>query len=410
MANENLAPGKTRNPVLVVIDDEEQILLSLRSLFRRDGYKMHLFSSGIKALEFLEKNDADVILCDMRMPEISGTALLEKSTKLCPDAINIIISGYEEKTIIFDAISKGLARQYIMKPWDDEQLRKVVKEAMEFQHNAHKKHLMRILHSFNNLPSPPALHNKLKNILKNEQQSQKEIAIEIENSTALVAKLLRLANSVFYGTRKSISNVYDAITFIGTEEVLNIVLSLESFDNLITNAAGETVKTIEDIQIKSIKRAQLSREIAFKWKEKVEPHKAYVAGLMLDIGLVLRYCYNDKNIGSFAHDTTAPNKPIYSIDKEIFKVTHDEVGEAILTYWNFPPDIISAVANHHCYTNKDTLTTIIQIADAIIQEKDSLPHDPEIDEVVGIWKENIKEFLGRIDILKNFEDDDVSLC
>jgi response regulator RpfG family c-di-GMP phosphodiesterase len=132
MAEENLIPGKTRNPILVVIDDEEQILLSLRSLFRRDGYKMHLFSSGEKGLEFLEKNYADVILCDMRMPEISGAELLEKSAKLCPDAINIIVSGYEEKAIIFDTISKGLARQYIMKPWEDEQLKKIVKEAMEF--------------------------------------------------------------------------------------------------------------------------------------------------------------------------------------------------------------------------------------------------------------------------------------
>jgi HD-like signal output (HDOD) protein len=410
MANDNLAPGKTRNSVLVVIDDEEQILLSLRSLFRRDGYKMYFFPSGKKALEFLEKNNADVILCDMRMPEMSGAALLEQSTKLCPDAINIIVSGYEEKTIIFDAISKGLARQYIMKPWEDEQLRKVVKEAMDFQHNARKKHLMGILHSFNNLPSPPTLHNKLKAILKNEQPSQKEIAIEIEKSTALIAKLLRLANSIFYGARKSISNVYDAITFIGTEEVLNIVLSLESFDNLITNASEETVSIIEDIQIKSIKRAQLSREIALKWEEKIEPHKAYVAGLMLDIGLVLRYCYNDKKIENYSNNISGGNKPIYNLDKEIFKVTHDEVGEAILTYWNFPPDIISAVANHHCYTNKDTLTTIVQIADAIIQEKDSLPHDPEIDGVVEFWKENIKEFLEKINISKIFEDNDGNLC
>jgi HD-like signal output (HDOD) protein len=410
MTNNNLLPGKTRNPVLVVIDDEEQILLSLRSLFRRDGYKMHLFSSGVKALEFLEKNYADVILCDMRMPGISGSELLEKSTRLCPEAINIIISGYEEKTIIFDTISKGLARQYIMKPWEDEQLKKIVKDAMEFQHEARKKHLIGILHSFNNMPSPPNLHNKLKSILTNEQQSQKEIAVEIEKSAALVAKLLRLSNSIFYGARKQISSVYDSITFIGTEEVLNIVLSIESFDNLIINTSGETLKVIKDIQVKSIKRAQLSREIALKWDEKVEPHKAYVAGLMLDIGLVLRYCYNDKKVKDFLLASASPKEPIYGIDKELFKVTHNEVGEAILTYWNFPTDIISAVANHHCYTNKDNLTTIVQLADALIQEKDSLPHDPEIENLVEVWKEKLKNILDRINISKILEDDDGGLC
>jgi len=381
----NLSPEKSRQLLLVVVDDEEQILMSIRSLLRREGFNMHFFSSGAEALEFLNKNNANIILTDMRMPGISGVELLEKSMLLCPEAIRIIISGYEEKSIILDALSKGYARQYIMKPWDDTLLKRIIIDSMELQNKARKNKLMQILSSFNKVPSPPVLYNKLIDMLNNDQQSQKDIANEIEKSTALVAKLLRISNSIFYGTRNPITTVYDAITFIGTEAVLNIVLSLESFHNFIKEAPPNLIHIIEDIQIKSIKRAQISREIAAQWYVKLKHNEAYVAGLMLDIGLVARICSNDKRVQDFI---SYPNKskPIFSIDKEIFNVTHDEVGEALLTYWNFSQNTIAAVANHHCYSNGDNLTMIVQIADAIIQGKDSFPHDSIIESEVEKWK------------------------
>jgi len=75
----DIQPHKKNIPSLVIIDDEEAILRSLRSLLRRDGYNMNFFTSGYEALKFLEQNEVDVILSDMRMPEMNGTELLAKS-------------------------------------------------------------------------------------------------------------------------------------------------------------------------------------------------------------------------------------------------------------------------------------------------------------------------------------------
>ena len=281
-----------------------------------------------------------------------------------------------------------------MKPWDDSELRLIVADSMKLQKTLRQKQLQDILLSFNNLPSPPRLHNKLKEILQKDQKSQKDIASEIEKSPALVARLLRISNSVFYGARRSISSVFDALTFIGTESVLNIVLGLELFDSLSANAPEEIVRKAEEIRITSVIRAQIAREIALRWDNNVDPQEAYVAGLMLDIGLVLRFCTSPEKFGNFGSAYMNNRKPMFVIDKEIYSVTHDEMGEALLTYWNFSPHIIATVANHHCYTGEDPLTTIVQIADSLTQGNDSLPHDPSIDDYVNEWKVKLSEILN----------------
>jgi len=389
-----IQPGKPIKPTLVVIDDEEAILTSLKSLFRKEGYTMYFFSSPLQALEFLRQNIADVIITDMRMPEMSGTQLMELSADICPNAIRLIISGYEQKSVILNAISRGLARNYIMKPWDDEQLRLIVRESMDLQQTLKQKHLQDILLSFKHLPSPPKLHNKLKDILQKDPHSQREITFEIEKSPALVAKLLRMSNTVLYSSHKSVTSVFDAISFIGTEEVLNIVLSLELFDNVCAKALPDILKTTEILIQKSIVRAQTAREIAIAWETKIDPEEAYVAGLMLDIGLIFRFCSSYDKFGEFCSIYDEGIKSVFNIDKEIFLIGHDEVGEALLTYWNFSPSIIVSVANHHSYACKDPLTTIVQIADLLVQGNDSTPHDPGIDELTSIYK------LKLIDILE----------
>ena len=401
MNHENIQPSKAYLYSIVVIDDEEDILKSLKSLFRQDKYKMYFFTSGVHALEFLKYNSVDVIISDMRMPEISGAEILKKSVDINPHAIRIILSGFEEKQVVLNAIQRGVAQHYIMKPWDDMQLREIVKESMKLQKDVRKKHLQEILYSFNNLPSPPKLHSKLVNILEADVQSQKQIAKEIEKSPALVAKLLRISNSVFYGARIQISSVYEAITFIGTEFVLNIVLGLESFESIKGCNIQPVMQMVENIREISILRAHLAREIAVRWSLKNEQHEIYVAALLLDIGLILRLCSYNENDKNYYETFAKRRRPIYLVDKELHSTTHDEVGAALLTYWNFPSRIISAVSNHHSYTGDDTFNTIIQLADALTERKDSYPHDPGIDEYLREWEPKMNPTIEELQETSN---------
>jgi len=381
-------------PVLVCVDHEEEILNLLNILFRFSGYELNLFTSPLSALDFLKENSADVIISEMRMPEMSGCEFFEKSLEYSPDSIKVIISGYEEKSVILDCISNGFAQHYIMKPWLDSELKKIVSNSIELKKEMHRKHLEKLLHSIGNLPAPPKMYIKLINILQKDSKSQKEIAEEIEKSPELVIKLLRVSNSIYYGARKEISTVSDAITFIGTEAVLNLVLSLESFRNVFKNANQDVLHKSEEMRLTSVHRAQVARQIASQWHEPINPHEAYIAGLMLDIGFFFRFSSSSKDLNDFLKLYHETNEPAYIIDKKLFEVTHDEVGEALLTYWNFANLIVSTVADHHSIIKNNELLIIAQLSDYIVQGKDSLPHDPIIDEYHSEWVTKLKEQMG----------------
>jgi CheY-like chemotaxis protein len=117
---------------LLVVDDEQNILASLKRLFRRDAYVILTANSGKEGLEILKEHKVDVIISDQRMPAMTGVDFLRQAKAGYPDTVRIVLSGYTELQSITDAINEGSIYKFLTKPWEDEQLRDQIKEA--FQH------------------------------------------------------------------------------------------------------------------------------------------------------------------------------------------------------------------------------------------------------------------------------------
>jgi diguanylate cyclase (GGDEF)-like protein/PAS domain S-box-containing protein len=108
---------------LLVVDDDVNVLSSLHRLFRRDGYQILTAVSPAEAFELLALHQVQVILCDQRMPGMSGTEFLSKVKDMYPDTIRIILSGYTGLDAVLDSINRGAIYRFYTKPWDDTQLR-----------------------------------------------------------------------------------------------------------------------------------------------------------------------------------------------------------------------------------------------------------------------------------------------
>ncbi|MYM33832.1 EAL domain-containing protein [Duganella sp. FT94W] len=119
------APGAARQPAqtLLIVDDDVNVLSSLHRLFRRDGYQILTAASPTEAFELLALHAVQVIVCDQRMPAMSGTEFLSKVKEMYPDTIRIILSGYTGLEAVLDAINRGAIYRFYTKPWDDTQLR-----------------------------------------------------------------------------------------------------------------------------------------------------------------------------------------------------------------------------------------------------------------------------------------------
>lgn len=114
---------------LLLLDDEENVLSSLKRLFRRDGYEIHTATEAARALELLAAQPFGVVISDQRMPGMNGSEFLRRVKDLYPDTIRIMLSGYTELNAATEAINEGAVYRFLTKPWDDNQLRTAIRDA-----------------------------------------------------------------------------------------------------------------------------------------------------------------------------------------------------------------------------------------------------------------------------------------
>ncbi len=388
--NTSTIPRTTRStPSILFLDDELPILSSFRSLFRKDGYVLHFYSAGAEALAFLERNTVDVIISDLRMPDMNGIEFLGKARILCPQAACVMVSGFENKQVVLDALSNGLAQHYILKPWDDAGIKALVGEALAQQQSMCAHHMRELISSFGSLPAPPKFHNRLLDVIAKEDVSQKELVDEIEQHPAFAARLLRVANSVYFAARNQISTVSDAVTFIGINYVSSLGLGLEAFHNPTVNGNNKITLLLEDLWSASLRRAALARMMAEKWIGFGEPQLAHVAALLQDVGYVLRLTKQTEAYLAMLDLVSKQDFALYEAELKTFTVAHDAVGAALLEFWNFPKSIVEAVARHHGFAYDDALSQILQIAQILETRDTRLPHDPVLDPLIEHWSKSL---------------------
>lgn len=116
---------------VLCVDDEKNILHSLKRLLRQERYRLVTASSGQEALSLLDRVAAHVVISDQRMPEMSGVEFLSRVKDRHPDVIRIILSGYTDVNSITEAINKGHIYKFLLKPWNDENLKIEIRQALQ---------------------------------------------------------------------------------------------------------------------------------------------------------------------------------------------------------------------------------------------------------------------------------------
>ena len=113
---------------ILLVDDEPEILYSLKGLLRRE-FNLYTAESGREAMEILEGHAIHVIMTDQRMPEMTGVQLMRRVANEYPQAIRIVFTGYADIKAVIDAINNGGLYRYITKPWDPDELIELLHEA-----------------------------------------------------------------------------------------------------------------------------------------------------------------------------------------------------------------------------------------------------------------------------------------
>lgn len=131
-----VSPDHSKPKILVVDDEPDNLDLLFRTFYRE--FKVLRAESGPAALDILaNEGEVAVIISDQRMPSMSGTEFLSLTATQYPDIIRIILTGYTDVGDLVEAINSGKVFKYVTKPWDDEELKGVVRQAVD-THNVLK--------------------------------------------------------------------------------------------------------------------------------------------------------------------------------------------------------------------------------------------------------------------------------
>lgn len=185
---------------ILIVDDEVQILKALSRAFFDTEYEIYTAQSGGEALVILEDMEVNLVITDMKMPCMDGYELLSKIKQKYPKTIRVILSGYTEEKTIIKAIIKNIAKVYIFKPWNNDDLIHCVEQLFFVENLLNSNNLLVLINNLDSIPTIPLNHQNILSLIEADEDI-KTISDEIEKDLAISTNLLHVANSALYGVK-----------------------------------------------------------------------------------------------------------------------------------------------------------------------------------------------------------------
>jgi len=221
--------------------------------------------------------------------------------------------------------------------------------------------------------------------VRDEDTSAKDIKKIIEKDPPLCAKLLKRANSAFYGYPRTIGDIQEAIVCIGFEAVRELALNQKACDLFLEEDIFKGFSRWS-LWKHSVAVAVLSRMLYKKIVGR-SGDDIYVTGLLHDLGIIVEDQFFDYQFKSSLEKAVEEKKNLHVVENKIFQVNHAEIGRAIMVNWDFPDEMSNAVGSHHDQdllkekADKDAL--ILYVSDYLCQrEKIGYADTPYGDEVL----------------------------
>jgi putative nucleotidyltransferase with HDIG domain len=330
---------------VMFVDDDEFLLDGLRDGLRpyRRTWAMRFVSSGEEALASIETEPPDVLISDLRMPGMDGATLLELVRDRCPGAIRIVLSGHADIKVV--ARAAGAAHRLVAKPCETGELAGVIERSCALQNLGSRVELDRRPIGASALPSVPRLYAQLTELLTSGSASAADIARIVETDIAMAAKVLQLANSAYFGRRSPVTNVANAVAYLGTETLRAMVLQAEAISELQVEPAIPGFE-LETLQRHCTRVARVAAALA-KRTGAGAAESALTAGLLHDIGLLVLAAQDGAGLAELLAASREQGRPLHVVERDRHSVTHADIGAHLLALWGLPHSVTEAVAGHH---------------------------------------------------------------
>jgi putative nucleotidyltransferase with HDIG domain len=363
--------NETMKRRILFVDDEPMVLKGLQRTLRkmRQDWNMTFVSSGREALNVLGKKHMDVIISDLRMPEMDGGRLLAEVKKQHPHVVRIILSGQLNQQMTLKSVQ--LAHQSLSKPCDAEVLKHTLAKLFALRDLLSDESIKSIISQIESLPSLPSIYTEIVTEMQSDDPAIKKVGEIISKDLSMTAKILQMVNSAFFGLFRKINSPEQAVMMLGLETIKALVLSVKIFSEF--NQKSFSWFNIDDLFNHSLAVSMYAKTIIKN--ENLDQgliNNSMMAGLLHDLGKLILATNFENPYRQVLAAAQSTGKNLLDLEYEAFGTSHAEIGAYLMGLWRLDNAIIEAIAFHHLPARSMTqnigLLTAVHVGNALGHE------------------------------------------
>jgi len=351
---------------ILFVDDDPAILAGIQNLLYKDRrrWDMVFALGGQLGLDEIHKAPFDIVVSDMRMPDVDGATLLNLVKDEFPSTVRIMLSGHADREAIVRALPA--LHQLLSKPCGATTLRSAIERSLDGVNLDRDIKIRRIVGGIDKLPTPPDIFFDLSQLMQSPTTSVADVAKVVTRDPALSAKVLQLVNSAYFGRGQPTTSIKQAVALLGTDRLRYIALTASVFS--LPEPENSYGFSLQELQQDAMRAAWLARAFA----DPASRDEAFASTLLHDVGHVVLALGKGPEFQAFAR-RVGSGEPLHVVELEVFGVTHADVGARLLAIWGLPMAIVDVVQFHHdpgsAPEPSRKLASIVHVADAIIQHE-----------------------------------------
>jgi putative nucleotidyltransferase with HDIG domain len=261
------------------------------------------------------------------------------------------------------------------------------------------------------LPALPQAALDALAMLRDDQASNERCAELIGRDQALAARTLRLANSAFYGVPGRVGSIRDAVYLLG-RRTLSSLLAVASVSNQFKATACPAF-SFSGFWRHATAVAMASRGIALAMKR--DGDQAFTVGLLHDIGRLALATYFPQQLAVAMGQVQELDRDLPAAERPVLGTDHAQIGAQVAAQWNFPPEVVQAIAGHHAPQPAGggaSLADMVHVADAMAHALDLADNPDELVPAVDpeAWNRLALNVPAMLKILRDTETGVTELC
>lgn len=350
---------------ILMVDGDAGLLAQMRKAFwqAHRNWEVLLAPTGGEARQILARDAVDMILADLRLPDMDGAELLHHAREIQPGAVRIGLADHAAAEL--EEKAEGDLHRRFLKPVTPAFLLGVVESLDIEDDDTNVRAVRAFVGGLGRLPSLPSLYSELVALLEREDAGMGEVARLVRRDLGVASQVLKLANSVHCASNRPVAEIGQAVALLGTDSLRALVL----FRGLLSGFESPRPQglDLEKLWFHSFQVAAGTRKLAIGEGQAGLADLAFSVGLLHDIGLVVLATDPSGRYRAVLEQAQSSRVPLAVLEHEAYGVDHTQVGAHLLSLWGLPPTFCRPVREHHAPPSSGEgfpLSAALHLADA----------------------------------------------